>query len=446
MFEKVYECARQSFEINNLAIEKINNLVKEYSDEENIRNAIEYSKWEIFQNPSTFNGYSKELFDLINTYNFKIIEYGKRLDKPDMYEYDSVIEYYSVCNDKYKFIIRNLDDPDIEEGIFAIYNIINLITNEKIEFYLDFGCRNTFKQNLDDFLLLISLDSKSDFLNKKFSKYIVIPELLEKNGFKITENTIKYELSRISGFIKIADNIFVRIYFAINHTIKVVVTNNPKWDVNSSNGRSDIGYYVDYNSEDDIDVLVDNINAFVKHIIGMYGFLENNIYYRNDDINNFFRTFQRKNEYGNYLKCYNQRIINIEKVDAWDYRGIEKASYINIYDGLEIAEHYKFSIDSAKLYDSIINLSDIVFKYDKKIDQNKCILLIANYQFCQDNNYYETNDDYDEIDKLSTCYNKDFLVEKVEFAGTFTECLEKLKEYIYTLLNIYHIDITEYEN
>lgn len=448
MFSKIYNEARKAAEKNIEIYNKENEELKQYqantSKEEQIRNSAEGAKWNIVEGmPKEDKVESLELFDIIQRLNFEVFEYGKRIDEVRYDEYEPIVEYYSVKYKNYKFIVNHLEDVDITEGIFSVYEIENINSGEKIKYYLDLGCRNTGEAKLEYFLMLLDSDSEENFLEKKYSFVKQIPELLIKNGYTEVEDNVKYKTDSIKGNIKINNSVYVIPYLAWMNEIRLVVTNAKKWDVNSSNDYSTIGYYVEYKSENDINVLINNIKALEKHVAGEYGFFENGRYYNNQDLDKIIN-INKKDKDGNYLDCFNHYHVRIEETRPWDCRGYG-APYINVYKGLEIARHFEISFNDAAQWSigNIINTSDIIVKYDKRIDKNNCILMIRNYQYTDEDEYWMGYDDEDELEKIDSFNNKiseDFLIDEVEFKGTFTEVLSILRTYLNNLCEIFNIE------
>lgn len=447
MFEKIYESAKKAVEENLEAFNKEQEDEKEYientSAEERVRDGVEDSKWFVIEGmPDIKKIISDELYDIVNQLKFEVLEYGKRVDEVRYDEYDPVIEYYSVRYKNYKFIINHLSDVDIDEGIFAVYEIENINTTEKIKYYLDLGCRNTGEAKLEYFLLLLDSENEEDFLNKKYASYRKISELLKEKGYTEAVDLVEYKSDRMSGHIKVDDDIYVIPYFGWGNEIRVIVTNSKSWDVNSSNSYGKCGYYVEYKNEDDINVLIDNIEALRKHINGQYGYFENDKYYNNDDIEDFL-SVEKTDENGNYRECFNHYHIRIDRADDWDGRGYGNP-YINVYTGLEIAKHFKVTFNDAAQWSigDIINHSDIIVKYDKRIDKNNCILMIRNYQYTEEDDYWMGYDEeeVETIDQFGNDIDEMFLVDEIEFKGSFCDIMDKLKIYLNNMCKIFNIE------
>lgn len=447
--EKIYEKAKEAAVANEKEIKELKELEEKanLSPEEKIRiDAGEKAEWKIINGtPDIKTVVSEELFKIVKELNFNIIEYAKRTNVDTWHEYEPVLEYYSVEYNNYKFIIRNLHDCDIEEGIFAVYGVTNKLNNEYTKFFLDLGCRNTCSVKKHDFLLLLNSENEHEYLIKKYDIYNRIPELLKNNGCDILENKLEFCSDKIKGFIKVDENIYVIPYFAGRDEVRVVISNINSWDVNSSNRGNKIGYYIEYNDASDIKNIITAIDAMKKHVDGKFGYLEDGVFYKNRDIEKILDINSRRDERGCWLDAVNHYRIRINKVNQWDARGYGKHRYISVLDGLEMAVHFALIInDSAQWSEGdIINYSDIVFKYDKNIDDENCILLIKNYQYHQDENIHVPSDEdyvFEEIDLPFSDLNEEYFIDSVELRGSFTELREKLIDYMNNMCEINNID------
>lgn len=450
MFDKIMENARKGYEENletqKAELKKESEVMDNYSVTQRIRMEAEDKNWIVLnQIPDESVVYSENLLNIVRENEYKVIEYGKRLDSESFYdEYCAVSEYYLVEKNNYRFIIKHLEDVDIDEGIFAVYEVVNILSDEKIEFYVDLGCRNTGEELFEDFKLLISCDSKEDYMNKKYKKYYDIETKLVENGFKILSKNYNFSTRNSHAFLQVHEKAYVVIYKAWMDELKVVVTNNKTWDVNSSNNLNNIGYYVDYD-ENNFDVLVETIKAFVKHITGEFGFFEDGIYYNNAHLRKFYEyIYSKKDDEGHTPEIFNHYHVQFKKVDGWDCRGYNSPHYINVYNGLEIADHRKLILNDAAQWSvgNIVNVSDIIFKYDKNIDTDNCILMIRNYQYDKTEDDFYWTDDKECIDEFFVEEDAEkYLVGSIEFRGAFFEVLRQLYAYIIEICKKFNIDI-----
>ena len=450
MFEKIYESATKGSIYNKEIFDKNEQEKKEEIEnstkEERIRKEASNSKWEVSNEmPLRKNVFSEELLDIIISLDCKLLEYGKRIDDIDYYEeYDPTLEYYSLEKNNYKFIVKNFKDVDIPEGIFAVYNLVDTNANKEIDFYLDLGCRNTGDAKKEDFILLLNSSSEEEFLINKYQKYINIPNILKDTPFEVIENKVNFASNRIKGYYKIDEDIFIVPYDAWFGETRLVITNDCSWDVNSSNDSNNIGYYLNKDILDNKKELLKALKCFKKHLEGNYGYLEGDKYYKTNDITKILNKYIKTKD-GKYTDIYNHHYISFENLGTFDGRGYGDIPYINIYEGLELAKHFTFTIDSnARNYDinSLINFSDIVFKYDKKEDENNCILLINNYQYNENDDYsYYDEDEADTITSLNKNIEEEFKIDSIEFRGTFTECKNILVQYIDKMLEIFNLKL-----
>lgn len=447
--ENIYNKAKEAATSNAIEVETLKQREKELnlSPEEKIRmEAGEKAKWKIYDHiPEEKKVISAELLNIVKELKFNVLEYAKRTNLDLYHEYEPVQEYYSVEYNQYKFIIVNLHDYDIPEGIFAVYKVINTRDNSETRFFVDLGCRNTCEIKRENFMLLVNSDDEQEYLSKKYSNYIAIPDLLEQHGYTILDNRLEFGSDDINGHIKVFENVYVIPYVAGMNEIRVVVSNVKRWDVNSSNRGDNIGYYIEYNSTSDIKNIIDGIEAMKKHVNKEIGYLENGIYYTNKDIENIINITSKKDAKGNMPDAVNHYRVKINKVKQWDGRGYGQHRYISVLDGLELAVHFSFVInDSAQWSEGdIINYSDIVLKYDKKLDEDNCILTINNYQYSHDEEIIIPSDEeyvFEEIDLLFNNLNQRYLIDSIELKGSFTYLRNELIKYMNNMCKINNID------
>lgn len=448
IYEKAAEAARINLDTYNKKTEKeTKNITPEQSVQ---KEAGDGAKWVILKEmPEDNVVVSVELLNIVKDMGLTLLEYGKRTNINYNNEYEPVTEYYSVRYNDYSFIIKNLHGYDIEEGIFAVYHIINNLTGEKIPFFIDLGCRNTGDTRKEDFTLLINSNSEEEYLNKKYYNYNCIAEMLEEKGCHVLDNRLKFSSNSIKGYIKVDEKIYVIPYFAAYDDVRVVVCNCNNWDCNSSNSRGNIGYYIDYKSKYDIDKIIEAIEAMKLHVNNKFGFFENGNFYTNREIENVIDITNKKRN-GEYPDAINFHQIRVHKVNQWDGRGYGDHRYISVLNGLEVAVHFSFEINNAAQWSKgdIVNYSDIVFKYDKREDDKNCILLINNYQYNYDEDITITSDDeddeytFEEIDKLYENLDKNYLIDSIEIRGGYHYLLVELIKYLNTMCEINNIDYT----
>lgn len=452
MFDKIYSKAQEANSLNTKQYQnqKQNDVVNAelITPEVKIRQEVPSTKWTVIPSmPDKEIVCSEELYDIIQKLGFNIIEYGKRETPVDYDEYDPTLEYYSAISGNYKFIVKNFSDCDIDEGIFAVYNVSNMKTGIVTDYYLDLGCRNTCEVKLDNFMTLLTCDTIEEYYDKIYSEYTILEKLLSEHGYPVAENNLVFAPDRITGNYKLKDNLYVIPYRSWTDDIRVVVSNGPRWDVNSSNSYDKLAYYVSYKDRKDIDVLIENIKAFETHLSGKYGFFENDVYYKNSDVEKLFN-FKTEDKNGDMLEIFNHYHVKVKSTRAWDARGYNGGnSYLNVYNGLEMAVHKHLIFNDAAQWSigDIIDDSDIVVKYDKKLDKDNCILIIKNYQYKSDDDCYieYDEDDYplEKIDTPDETLKPEFLMDEVEIHAPFSEISKTLSEYIQKMAEIHNVKL-----
>lgn len=435
--EMILEKARKENEINKtlhtkkLEQEKLNKDAKEKEIETKRENKIATVNYET-------NCYSEELLSLIKKYNFKIESYEKFTDI-DYDDYCPTLEIYYCNFNNWNFEIKNFSDVDIEEGIFAIGKVKHVINGEELEFYCDLGCRNTGEDKLNHFLDFITYNSLQEYVNEKYEKYIMLPKLLKEQGYNVEEIDYSFKLNEPQGYLKLADKLFVKVYRAWMDDFKLVVTNDYKWDVNSANDSinniwNKKAYFFDYNSMDDINELCKCIDAFKDDQAGRIGYIEDNLYYNNNNIIRFFDGLKTEKN----RESFNTYLVQVENKNYWDRRGYDEENSVitNKYKGLEMYVKTELIFNDARSWSegNLINKSIFTFEYDKRKNADKIKLTIDNY-------ISESEDDILEFDNDSEEYKYKPSGSKVEIYGNFTELYLVLEEYVHNMFKIHEIEI-----
>ena len=425
MFEKILKNA------NCNKLENINT-ANDKKEEAIIENTQD-SSWEVIKTcPNKEDVYSENLLNIIIKNNWEIVEYAKKIINNDN---DDLDEYYSLKNNKYKFIVKHYADIDIEEGISIVNKITNLKTNEEIDFYVDLGCRNTREAIYNNFLMLLDCDSSEEYLNKKYKIYKELPQVLEQNNIKIEENHFEMSAYGVKGFLKLNKNTYIIPFNSFSDEPKVAIANKS----HMAHYKGDfICYYVDgLNDIKDIDILLNYLNSFTRHINGEYGFLENGKYYKNNDAEEIFN-FKKKDENGVYYEDFNHYHIRIEQIYPFN-----STSEINVHKRLELAVHFQIFFNDAYQWSKgdIINFSDIIIKYDKNIDDKNCILMIKNYSYKPTDEFTLDVEPIEVIDDYDNSYNPKFLIDTIEIKDSFLNIKEFVNNYIYSLAKIFDVEL-----
>lgn len=440
VFENAKKAYKENLLIHSKKLERIEQEKKEKEllvakKIENKESNIDYEK----------DCYSRELLELIKKFNFEIESYEKFFDF-DEYDYAPVLERYYCKKNNWRFEIANISDCDIEEGIFSFSKIKHIITKEELNFYCDLGCRNTGEERLNTVLEFLEFESTEKYVSTKYSIYFELPELLRGKGYDVEEIDFSFKLNEPNGYLKLEENVFIKIYRAWCDDLKLVVTNDKKWDANSSNDGSSrrIGYYFNYTSSKDIPELIKCIESFKSHINGEIGFLMFGQYFKNSDIYNFFDNLRDKKDY--YKECWNNYHIVVEHIDFWDARGYaENPLIVNKYTGLEIYTRTILKFNDAAQWSigDNVNLSLITFIYDKRIS-NKCKLIIDNI-ICKSNDEVLYEIRYDNDDECGTgntvIPEKHEKAIRLEYNGNFMELYEILSDYVFKMCKIHNINL-----
>jgi len=435
-FENIYKLAQQAMELNEKQYAK--KLIDMESNKIQIEEKIKEHREVGFKNVNyETDCYSSKLLNKIKECGF-IIESYEKFTNFDEEDYESTLEVYYCSLNNWEFKVNNSSDVDIDQGIWALREIQNKLSGEKIDFYCDLGCQNTSQARLEEALDLFKYDSLEDYMSIKYKKYIILPELLRENGFEVEERDYTFTLNRPKGYLKLGKNLFIKVYSAWMDNFHLVVTNDKGWDVNSGTHSGDVkkAYYFNYNGADDINELVKCINAFKEEQEGKIGYFENGKYYNTYDVQKIFNNLRDKEDY--YKESWNERHIQIEYKDYWDGRGYNQdAKIVNKYKGLEIYLETELTFNDAAQWSEgeLVNKSLIVFEYDKT-KNNNCRLEIINYIYSQ----YEEYQDYDD-NKEEWTIKLDKIQDKIELYGTFLELTKRLKEYIDTMIKIHNISL-----
>lgn len=394
--------------------------------------------------------YSKELLQLIKKFNFEIQSYEKFFDF-DVYDYAPTLETYYCKKNNWQFVINNVSDCDIPEGIFSLTNIKNINSEEKSDVYCDLGCRNTGKERLNTILELFEYNSMKEYISSKYSIYFELPSLLRTHGYTVKAVDFSFDLNEANGYLKLDNsNVFVKVYRAWYDDLKLVVTNNNQWNVNYSNDNfsRDVGYYFNYTSSSDIQELIKCIEAFKSHIRGEIGYPMLGTYYSNSDVYQLFDSLRDTNDY--YKECWNHYHITVDHTRFNDSRGYDTNSLIvNKYTGLEIYTRTTLKFNDAAQWSigDNVNASYITFIYDKRIS-NKCKLIIDNIIYKSHHpDIYELECDYEcedgDIYEFETTVipTKHENAIRLEFDGDFMELHNILLNYVHTMCEIHNIDL-----
>lgn len=444
MFDDIILAARKSrqknISVNTKRVFEADLKKKQEEADKRLRMVVGYSNADY-----RVNNCSAELLSLIEKHRFVIKSYEKNNDF-DEDEYFPILETYHCSYNDWKFDVSNCSDCDIDEGIFRIDSLRNSKTDQKVKFYCDLGCRNTGEDRLERFLKFLEYDSEESFIKEFYREHLLIPDLLKKKGVDVINIDNKYSLEKINTVMTVKNNLYIVVYKGWHDDVRLIVTNDKKWDVNSSNELSNMflgsrGYYFDYKSEEDIDELIKCMYAFEEHIKGNIGYLESGRYCNNIDISRYFESLN-KPEIAH--EQWNHYHIRVDMKNQWDGRGYGSTliPIVNKYKGIEISKVVELTFNDAAQWSigDEINKSIITILYDKNIDKENCLLTIENYIFESSDNYIIEDYD-DDLDEYITNHNSRFLVGKLEFKGSFSYIMQTIDAYVKKMCEIYNIPV-----
>lgn len=401
---------------------------------------------------------SSELLGLIDRYGFEIKSYELNMEEQESY-YDTLLETYHCKYKDWLFDVNNYSDVDIAEGIFSVTNLKNLKTGEKVEYYCDLGCRNTGEGDLKKLLRFLDCRTEKEFAKKEYAACMELPSILRQAGIdvdvKVEKFTLDHPCLAISINYENKDNqgkyirykkVLIRMLSHLGDELQIFITKDKGWEMNSDRYLSPISYgerfySFKYNSSDDVDELIKCIDAYYDHINGNIGFFEDDKFYSNGDVDKFFEGL--RNDKKAYDK-WNYYAIRVNGVTP-SYRKYEsnRHNILDKYKGIELNTETEIVFNDAGQWSEgdEINKSIIKVVYDKNIDSNNCILNIENYIYTDDDEYLQEVYDDESAYEYSMKMNPQFMVGQVEFRGSFSEVMAKIKEYVYNMCKIYEIPL-----
>ena len=373
---------------------------------------------------------SNELYHLILNFGFSIQSYTNHMSNFND-SFDELAETYYCAKGFWEFSIAHYTDVDIPEGIFAVREISNKVANEVLSFYCDLGCRNTSESRLQEFLNLLQSDSFLQYKLDAYQPYLQLPQLLSDQGYTVEPVSYDFMLSEPQGYLDLGDSLYIKFYRTWSDQFQLVVTNNSKWNINSSNdGYDGIGYYFQYRTSDDITELVSCIEAFKSHALGHIGYYENNQYFSNDHVLRFFKSLKKDCP----EEAWNHHHIRLDHHNFWDGRGFASdPKNLNKYVGLELYTVSELRFNDAAQWSigDYINTSVITFEYDKRKNAQQCRLQIKNYIHHRHKSLRYYNDDEEQV------YDDRFLVDHIELFGSFTELMDSLQTYVHAMITMH---------
>lgn len=443
MFDKIFHKATISRENNAALYQEMLRLEKERKakeeSENSLKNTVRYMNVDYRS-----DNCSDELLELIDQYEFEILSYEKNLN--DELDSDTWLEIYRCRKNNWTFEIKNYPDYDIEEGIYSIGNLKNILIGRDVNFYCDLGCRNTCQSELDAFIRLLDCNSEKQYVEETYKEFYDIPLLLVRNGmdctvieedFTIGKGGFTCKIDFSSSPLKKEKDKVTVLYLKFRHYIdkdsQLFVCREDERKFVSfhrySDDDSDLKYYFNYTDRNDIDELVKCINCFYEHSNRRVGYLEEGKYYSNHDVIKYFKSVMDNNE---IFEKRNHHLIRME-----DIYGSSNCC-VNKYKGVEIYVGKNLIINDAGGWaeGDEINSSHITVEYNTNKDNKSCVLSIKNYIYKNTDSIYDTIFE-DHIYDIRL--NPTFMVDELEIKGSFSYIMKCLDEYVTNMMKIYEI-------
>jgi hypothetical protein len=256
----------------------------------------------------------QKCLDSLDKLNFKIVAFWKRENKPGkghcMKERD---DFVFVCRYQDWAFTCGWGPCDIEVGIFALRDPVNIKTNESVEFYCDIFCNNTTEERLNRIIKMMET-SHQEVLEEMYNQKIALLEQMKERGFGITKLQEKRSLTHpeIHYLVTVPENLqsksdtvwqkkldfkpFHEQYKRENENISahryyfnifdgwwnnIVYTFSTKedMDVNGYKVLRDVSSYWSDIKEFTVDGYVNALLRLDRIVHGCYGLLENGKYY-----------------------------------------------------------------------------------------------------------------------------------------------------------------------
>jgi len=333
-------------------------------------------------------------------------------------EYKELLEIYLCEYGPWEFNIKHFSDVDIEEGLFIISQLNNLVNGETIKLFLDLGCQTNSMKKLETFKSILKHDSKESFIKNRYKNYLDIPELLHESNLSIIKNTLKFNILDISGYLELFKDVYLRMIVEDSgDTVQIAITNSKTWNngfLFPANEKGVQVYNVDYVDKSNLPILIETIYNFFDHINGKVGFFENGIYHSNSHFEEFLNSFRDKE----YIKAesWEKDDIEIIKLEDWN----NPQPFINKMTGIELYSDGEIIFNSSEdsCCDNISMGCYYTIIYDKKEHPEYCRLIIVHF----------TSD----IDGRS-------IKEHQTFHGKYIELCEIIEKYVKKMSEIFEI-------
>lgn len=320
-----------------------------------------------------------------------------RFEVPKQDEYEAIGLFY--CQYKnWIFPVR-----EIANGPLLLIDPRNIKTGEKIPYYCDLLCVETSRMCYLSLLKVMNVGFKN-YLEKTYSHYLKLPELLSVLGYEVDVKDMKFDLFTCEATLLLNRKIYIRIYKDETEETVFALTNSRTWKAETNQTRNSFGekaYYFSYNGREDLVELQKCLQAFEEELDGEYGFLEENRYYRNEDI-------------GELINDIKHRLTVLRKTNT---RLIEKKTLVDHYRGMDIYKEFLITFDHDDKQESY----NLLFQYDRKQDETNCLL---------------------QIDSAIKTLQQEVLIEdQCVLKGPFTTLSSKMIEFLWTLFEIHDVKL-----
>lgn len=377
--------------------------------------------------------WSKELYEIIKKNNWNIISYEKLPNIPE-YACDDTIEKYHCEYNGWEFTINNMYDCDIEEGIFGVYSASK--NEDVIEYYFDAGCRNTGGERMSRFIRIINSSNFEEYFDFQYNIYFSLINNLEQNCYDVELlTTDKKEIVKRSHIVIRVDNVYLVLYESIFDELKFVITNDKKWDVNSSNStiknlKNKRAYFVKYDGIEDYANLLYAIETFKEEVSGKLGVSYKNIYFSDSNI---YALFSKLKEMVDH-EAWNHYHIKFEYKDIWGMRGYGNDDRIaNMLTGPIIHSEMVVTFNDAAQWSNGNTAFVLTFVAHAGLGDKNIKLNVYGYQYDNSTRTFEFKDEnaeaeYEDSDDYEL---RDWEYAKLDFENEIICNPDELKSSVY---------------
>jgi hypothetical protein len=361
-----------------------------------------------------------------------------------------VFEFYCKKNN-YEFVLDYDDDCDCFPGLLCVKNLLNKETGENYEVHCDLLCGNTGESIFTGFMELLDCKSKTEFYGNRLIRSNKFLGILETNGFKIIETTIKKTKQ---------DNIYIHLEY---HETAIIETDNKQSYIQISGKNNGFKFTVGpvYETAEDkklsyhnkyYDVYLKNAFKFMyknaDSNVKLIKCIQDNINYNNKTFGYLDKSGQWKNELTitKFLKPFKNILARNSMSITYHHNNNIGTEYYNTedFDDSKPEIDTRIYITIGRDHDPLTNkfpkqsidypveFYNIRFYYDKKVD-DKCHMTINGMyhrlSFIQD--YYIDRAKFIETYKTRSKLD----IGKYESEGDFDTVFGELKTFIQSIVD-----------